>query len=348
MSGLSLRGVTVSRGKSLVLEDLSFTAPAGAVTAVLGGAGAGKTSLLAAVAGLLKLERGAILKDGEDVSRLAPRRRGIGLLAPGAVLPDTMPVQAALRRTAGRAAAPLLDTVLDTLGVTAIAQAEVGLLSHGSALLALTAARLARAGDVLLVDEAGAGLDVAASERLLLALRQRAEAGVTVLLATRIASVALAADHLVLLAGGRVRQAGTPASLYAEPRDAACALLTGEANILAGHIRELRPGGFIWTGGGRYLQAAAAEAPRPTLGCRVSLCLRPERIGLLAEGVEADNAMEATVLSVASGGSTVRIRLRAPAGELLAAVPSWPNPGVSRGQAVRLGWHAAACHILAE
>ena len=346
MSGLSLRGVTVLRGKRLVLEDVSFTAQAGAVTAVLGGPGAGKTSLLAAAAGLLKLERGAMLLDGEDVSRLPPRRRNVGLLPPGSALPDAMTVQAALRRMAGRAALPLLDTLKEQLGLEPLLQAEAGTLSHGDGLLALTASRLARGGDVLLVDEAGAGLDRAACERVMLALRRRAESGATVLLATRIAAVALAADHLVLLAGGRVLQAGTPASLYAEPRDSLSAALTGPANILAGHIRELRPGGFIWSGGGRFLQAASADAPRPTLGCAVSLCLRPERIALLEGGVEADNVQDGTVISVASAGSQVLVRVGAPMGELLAAVPSWPNPGLSKGQSVRVGWHAQACHIL--
>ncbi len=347
MSGLSLRGVTVLRGKRLALEDVSFTAQAGAVTAVLGEAGAGKTSLLAAAAGLLKLERGAVLRDGEDVSRVPRRRRKVSLLAPGMALPDAMTVQAALRRVAGRAAGPIVDDVVGALGLEAIALAEVGTLSHGCALLALTAARVAQAGDVLLVDEAGAGLDAAGAERLLAALRRRAESGCTVLLATRIARVALAADHLVLLSGGRVLQTGTPASLYAEPRDAACARLTGEANLLAGHIRELRPGGFIWSGGGRFLQEAAADAARPTLGSRVSFCLRPERVALLGDGVEADNAQEATVLSVVSAGSQLHVRVGAPVGELLAVVPSWPHPGVSRGQGVRVGWRADACQVLA-
>ena len=334
------------RGKRMVLEDVAFTAQAGAVTAVLGEAGAGKTSLLAAAAGLLKLERGAVLRDGDDVSRLPPRRRGVSLLAPGSALPDAMTVQAALRRMAGRAALARLATVVDALGLGALAQTEVGTLSHGNALLALTAARLARAGDVLLVDEAGAGLDLAAADRLMAVLRRRAEEGCTVLLATRTARVALAADHLVLLGDGRVLQTGTPASLYAEPRDAACAVLTGHANILAGHIRELRPGGFIWSGGGRFLQAAAADAPRPTLGCPVSFCLRPERVALLGEGVEADNLQEGTVRSVVSAGGHLHVRVSAPLGELLAVVPSWPHPGVSKGQTIRIGWHAAACHIL--
>lgn len=347
MSGLSLRGVTVLRGRRMVLEDVSFTAPAGAVTAVLGGAGAGKTSLLATAAGLLKLERGAILRGGEDVSRMPSRRRGVGLLPPGSALPDAMAMQAALRRVAGRAASPLVEGIAAELGLEARLQAEVGTLSHGDALLALTAARLARAGDVLLVDEAGTGLDLAGSTRLLAALGRRAEGGATVVMATRLAGVALAADTLVLLADGRVLQTGTPASLYAEPRDAACALLTGHANILAGHVRELRPGGYVWSGGGRFLRAADPDAPRPTLGCPVTLCLRPEQLMLLSEGAAADNTLEATVLSVVSAGSQVQLRVSAPVGELLLAVPSWPNPQVSRGQKIRVAWRPEAGHVLA-
>ncbi len=348
MSGLSLRGITVLRGKRLVLEDVSLTAPQGAITAVLGAAGAGKTSLLAAAAGLLKLERGAVLRGGDDVSRLPVRRRGIGLLAPGSALPEAMTVQAALRRMAGRAASGLLDGVMEALGLAAVAQEEVGTLSHGNALLVLAAARLARMGDVLLVDEAGAGLDIAACDRLLAALRQRAEGGATVLLATRSAEMALAAGHLVLLGDGRVLQAGAPASLYAEPRDAACALLTGRANILAGHIRELRAGAFIWSGGGRFLQAVVADAPRPTLGCAVTLCLRPERLALLAAGERGDNEQEGRVVDVYAAGGRVMVLVAAPVGALLVAVPGWPAwvaPG--RGQNVRVGWAADAGFVLA-
>ena len=344
MSGLSLRGVTVLRGKRLVLEDVSFTAPAGALTAVLGPPGSGKTSLLAAAAGLLKLQRGAVLLGGADVTRVTARRRGIGLLPPGSVLPEVLTVQAALRRLAGRSGAPSVEPLIEALGLARLAHAELSALSHGEALLALTAARLVCPGAALLVDEAGSGLDAVASDRLLAALRSRAAAGAPVLFATRAQVPARAADHLVLLGEGHVLQAGTPASLYAEPRDAACALLTGNANILEGNVRELRPGGFVWSAGRRYVQAASAHAARPALGGKVALCLRPERIALLNEGEAADNEVEADIAEVVSAGAQLLVRLST---GLLAAVPSWPTERYPvRGQVVRLGWSAQAAHIL--
>ena len=347
MTGLSLRGVTVLRGKRLVLEDVSFTAPSGAITAVLGAPGAGKTSLLAAAGGLLKLSRGAVLQGGADVTRLAPRRRGIGLLAPGSTLPDAMTVRDALRRLAGRDAAPLLDAIADQLGLAAFLPAEAGTLSHGQAQLALAAARLARAGTTLLVDEAAAGLDDASAASLLAILRQRSAAGATILLATRAYRTALAADHLVLLGAGRVLQTGTPASLYAEPRDASCATLTGPANILQGQIRELRPGGFAWSCGGRFVQSAGHHTPRPALGGKVSLCLRPERIALLEPGASADNEQHGPVTEMAFAGAALMVRVAAPLGDVLLSCPAWPGVAwPTRGQQVRIGWPAGAAHVL--
>ena len=338
MTGLSVRGATVRRGKRLVLEDASFSAPAGTLTAVLGAAGAGKTSLLAAIAGLLKLERGTILCGGADVSRLPARTRGIGLLPPGSVLPAGS-VQDGLRRLAGRRGATLLGPVADGLGLAPIAQAEAHALSHGQALLALNAARLTQPGAALLVDEAGAGLDADGQARLLACLRQRAAGGTAVLFATRSPALALAADHLVLLAGGHVLQAGPPARLYNEPRDAPCAQLTGPANILHGQVRELRAGAFVWSAGGRFVQAATPDVPRPTLGSAVSLCLRPEALVTLADGAVADNTMAGVVTSVTPGDGHRLVGLDC---GLLAAVAGWP----AVGQAMRFGWAAGASWVL--
>jgi ABC-type Fe3+/spermidine/putrescine transport system ATPase subunit len=288
-TGLSVRGATVLRDKNIVLEDVSFTAPGGAITAILGAAGAGKTSLLAAIAGMIKLERGAILRDGADVTKTAVAARGMFLLPPGSTLAPGTAVQAALRRIAGRGHAGQVEARAERLGLAALLARDADTLSHGEALLALTGARLARDADMILLDEAAIGLDDIAASRLQAALRAHADAGGTVLLATRDPAMALLADHLVLLDAGRVLQIGTPASVYAEPRDAACAQLTGRANIISGHIREIRPGGFIWSAGARFLQATNPDSIRPALGTPVSFCLRPERITLLAPNARADN-----------------------------------------------------------
>ena len=261
MSGISVRGLTVERAGRLVLEDVSFSAPARAVTAVLGLAGAGKTSLLAAIAGLLPLVRGAVFRDGEDVTALAEGRRGMGFLTPGTILPQGRPLGAALRRLAGSRDRSGVENCIGQLGLSHLAGRPAGVLSHGEQGLALTAARLGPADDVLLVDEAGMGLDEVARRNLLAMLRLSAAGGRLVLLATRSPAVALAADHLVLLGGGHVLQSGRPASVYAEPRCTASARLTGAANILTGVVRELRSGSFVWAAGSRFVQAVSPRSP---------------------------------------------------------------------------------------
>jgi ABC-type sulfate/molybdate transport systems ATPase subunit len=346
MTGLSVRGLTVRRGSRLVLEDVSFSAATGGVTAILGPVGAGKTSLLSAIAGLMGAERGAVFLGGTELAARAARRR-IGFLAPGTVLPEARSVLSAVQRGTGRARR---SAGADTLAALApgLAPAAPASLSHGQSLLALAAARHMPVGEVLLVDEAGMGLDDVSLHRTAAHLHQLAAEGRAVLFATRSPALALLADHLVLLSGGLVIQAGTPASLYAEPRTAEAARLTGMANIVQGRIRELRQGGFVWTDGGRFLQSTDPDMPRPTLGDAVTICLRPERVRLLGAGETADNMIDADIADVRSAGPLLQVRVQSPMGEMLALVPSW-RPGLfypAAGQQGRIGWAAAAGWVL--
>jgi ABC-type Fe3+/spermidine/putrescine transport system ATPase subunit len=346
MTSLSVRGLTVQRCRRTVLTDVSFSAAAGAITAILGGAGAGKTSLLAAIAGLLQPERGAVFAGNRDVTALSPRRRGIALLPPGSVLPPSRTTATALRRLVPRAprgeATALLEALYPTLSETSPAH-----LSHGESQLALTAARLIPQGGILLIDEAGMALDDPARAAVVCHLRHAAQSGRTVVLATRCPAMALQADHLLLLADGQVLQAGTPASLYAEPRTEAAARLTGPANILTGRIRELRAHHFIWTSGARFFQSADTDMPRPVLGAEIKLCLRPERIALLDPSETADNTLAAEVTDLRSAGALLHVHARTQLGDLLIAPPSWrPNVYPATGQHIRLAWSPDAPWVL--
>jgi len=346
MTSLSVRGLTVLRARSTALEDVSFSAAAGTITAILGEAGAAKTSLLAAIAGLLPVERGAVFCDSKDVAGLPPRRRGIGFLPPGTVLPAGRTLEISLRRIVPRGARQDAAAMLAALAPT-LPQTSPAHFSHGQAQLALTVARLLRPGGVLLLDEAGSGLDEAARAVLSTHLRQLAQSGRTVVIATRDPAMARLADHLVLLAGGQVIQAGTPASLYAEPRSEAAARLTGHANIISGRIRELRGQAFVWTSTGRFLQAADPDMPRPTLGAEITLCLRPERIDLLTATDTADNLLDADITDVRSAGPLLHVAANTALGPLLVATPSWrPNFYPATGQQIRLSWLPDAPWVL--
>jgi ABC-type Fe3+/spermidine/putrescine transport system ATPase subunit len=271
----------------------------------------------------------------------------MAFLPPGTALPEARAVGAALRRLAGRGQSEAVGRRMAALGLTVLAGRPAGLLSHGQAALALAAARMGGPGAVLLLDEAGHGLDADAARDLLVLLRAEASSGRLVVMATRSAPLALAADHLVLLGGGRVLQAGAPASLYAEPRDAACARLTGAANILQGTVRELRPGGFVWSAGSRHVQATGPDMRRPVLGSPVTICLRPERLALVDGRQPGGNAVDGAITGLRATGPLLDLAVDTPLGVLRVAVPSWgtsPYPAI--GQAIRLGWAVDAATVL--
>jgi ABC-type Fe3+/spermidine/putrescine transport system ATPase subunit len=354
MTGLSVRGLTLarpgSRGAAPVVHHVSFSAPGGDVTAVLGGAGAGKTLLLAGVAGLAKAESGAVLVDGVDVSARRAARRGIGMLPPGTDLGAGRTLAASLRAVAGGGRAPEVAALLPLLGLDGLAARKVRELSHGQGFAALTAARLLAQGAVLLVDEAGEGLDDAAREAVCRWLRVAASAGRTLVFATRQAATAMQAAHLVLLHRGAVLQTGPPREIYHAPRDLVAARLTGPANILEGTVRQKVPGGFVWAaGGGQFRQHEAVCAPVPPLAGQVVFCLRPEALHLTSAGAPASdgatlNRLGGTVLDPAvPGGCTALVDTNL--GPLLVGPPG-PH-GLHAGQAVELAWAPDAAHVLA-
>jgi putative spermidine/putrescine transport system ATP-binding protein len=84
------------------------------------------------------------------------------------------------------------------------------------------------------------------------------------------------------------------------------------------------------------------------LGGPVTLCLRPERISLLAYGEAADNMADAEILDVRSAGALLDVRMETALGPLSAAVPSWqPSVYPRAGQFTRVGWAAGAGHVVA-
>ncbi|MDQ3616647.1 MAG: ABC transporter ATP-binding protein [Actinomycetota bacterium] len=77
---LEFRGLTTSYGPVKALDDVSFSAPEGKITAVLGANGAGKTTLLRTASGLVRPDGGSVLLGGQDLTRIpAESMSGLGL-----------------------------------------------------------------------------------------------------------------------------------------------------------------------------------------------------------------------------------------------------------------------------
>jgi putative ABC transport system ATP-binding protein len=205
-----------------VLRDVSLEAPAGAVTAVVGPAGSGKTSLLHLLAGLDRPTTGSVALDGrnlrglDDIELTRLRRDRIGLLLPAASVLPTITVRenvALPLLIARRPPAPeAVDALLERVGLAHRADDRPAELTAAERQRVALARALIGGPSLLLADEPAGDMDPEEGAHLLLLLREIAhEDGVTVVLFTRdIDDAAGVADQIVTLDAGRVVAAAAP------------------------------------------------------------------------------------------------------------------------------------------
>jgi putative ABC transport system ATP-binding protein len=199
-----------------VLRDVSIEAPAGELTAVVGPAGSGKTSLLHLLAGLDRPASGTVTLDGrslrglDDLELTRLRRDRIGLLLPAASVLPTITVRENIALPlliARRAPEPeAIDALLERVGLADRRDERPGELTAAERQRAALARALVGGPSVLLADEPAGELEPEEGAHLLMLLRRIAhEDGIAVVLFTRdIDDAAGVADHVVTLEGGRV------------------------------------------------------------------------------------------------------------------------------------------------
>jgi ABC-type Fe3+/spermidine/putrescine transport system ATPase subunit len=195
-------------------------------TALLGRSGAGKTSLLKALAGLLPAT-------GTPWAELAPQHRPVGYLPQGAALfPHLTVLENAAFALTGPDRLKLAQQYLDDLNIGHLAARNGGKISGGEAQRVGLARALARRPQLLLLDEPTAALDAATREEVLAQLIDTIDAtGIPALAATHDPAIAALADWVVLLADDQIIQQGTPRHLFDNPTSIAAAQLLGYQNF---------------------------------------------------------------------------------------------------------------------
>ncbi|MDQ6784266.1 MAG: heme ABC exporter ATP-binding protein CcmA [Actinomycetota bacterium] len=196
-------------GRFPVLAGVDLDVARGEVVALQGANGAGKTSLLRACAGLLRIVSGSAEVLGADViANPRAARRHTGLYGHNTALYDDLSVTDNVRFALRAARAPLTDAdaALDTLGLSGrLRCAPVSALSAGQRRCAAFAALVARDPDLWLLDEPHAGLDAEHRDLLDGLVRSATARGATVILASHEVDRAhLLADRVVTVAGGMV------------------------------------------------------------------------------------------------------------------------------------------------
>jgi branched-chain amino acid transport system ATP-binding protein len=209
-------------GANLVLRDIDLHVMPGEIVALLGANGAGKTTFLSTVMGLVTMTGGRIFYGEQDITRLAPESRvngGIALCPEGRRIFARMTVDENLRLGAGfRPHAEYEESLAYALELFPVLRrlqhTTAGLLSGGEQQQLAVARALMSKPKLLLLDEPSLGLAPAIVSRILELVLQLRSEGVTILLVEQNVRAALMiADRAYVLNTGRIELSGTAQAL---------------------------------------------------------------------------------------------------------------------------------------
>ncbi len=312
--------------------DISFDAPIG-VTALFGRSGSGKTSIINAVAGLLRPDQGRIAVDGAVLFdsalgvNLPAHRRRIGYVFQDARLFPHLTVRQNLtygRWFAPKGAGPSLDQVSNMLGLEALLNRRPAALSGGEKQRVAIGRALLANPRILALDEPLAALDEGRKAEILPYLeRMRDSARVPILYVShQMSEVARLANTVVLIEAGRVTAVGPASDILSDPATAQGLGLRDVGALLPARVAAHEADGLS------RLDSAAGPLWLPRVSAHLGAHLRIRVLAqdvMLAtqrpEGISALNILPAVVRDLRQGdGPGVLVRLDAGDGVLLARI----------------------------
>jgi len=312
---ISLDQVTKRYQGSTVVNDVSIDIGDGEFFVLLGPSGSGKSTLLRAIAGLTGVDHGRISLHGRDVTHLAARHRGVGLVFQNYALFRHMTVadniEFALRVRRMRAAARRARRaeLLRLVALEGLDDRLPAQLSGGQQQRVAVARALAHKPEVLLLDEPFGALDAKIREELRRTIREvQRELGITTVLVTHDQEEAFAlADRIGIMNLGRLLEVGRPDDLYARPATRFVATFLGAANLL---LARQGAGGLSF-GNGPLVVPYQESASRGRTH-EVVTVLRPEEIELAPsrEGLRSPYMADGAVEEILFSGALERLRVR--------------------------------------
>ena len=224
---LAVQDLFMRFGDKTVLDHLSFDVQKGEFLSLLGPSGCGKTTILRILVGLQAPTSGKIFKDGQEITGLAPDKRGMGIVFQNYALFQNMTVLGnveyalKLRKDLKPRSREIALQLIEQVGLTEHKDKKPGRLSGGQQQRVAIARTLALNPDILLFDEPMSALDVATRLTLRDEIKRiQREYHSTILYITHDQEEAFAlSDRIMVMGNGRIHQLDTPQNIIDHPAD---------------------------------------------------------------------------------------------------------------------------------
>ncbi len=207
MPELEVRSLSKRYGKTVAVDDLSFSVEAGSVTGFLGPNGAGKTTTMRALLGLVRPSSGEALVEGRPPAEMSEPLRTIGAALEATAFHPSRSGRNHLRVLAAAAGLPRsrVEEVLEMVELAGAADRRVKGYSLGMRQRLALAAALLGEPRILILDEPANGLDPQGMRWLRDLLREQAAGGRTVLVSSHLlAEIAQTAEELIVIRDGKL------------------------------------------------------------------------------------------------------------------------------------------------
>jgi ABC-type Fe3+/spermidine/putrescine transport system ATPase subunit len=281
-----------SYGEVRALRGLTLAVEKGQFLTLLGPSGSGKTTLLHLIAGFLAPDRGRVVEDGNDITRLPSHKRGFGLVFQNYALFPHMTVRAnieyplRMRRTASARRHELVAEYLELVEMTGFEDRYPGELSGGQRQRVALARALVFGPSLLLMDEPLGALDRRLRQSIQFRIKRiQKDLRATAIHVTHDQEEALAmSDVVAVMRNGMLEQVGTPIELYQRPATPFVAGFMGETNRMLVDVLSVNVGSLLLrhVASGQVFEITTNVATEAKVMDRAILYVRPESVRVRA------------------------------------------------------------------
>jgi len=342
-TGVTIENLYISFGNTEVLKGVNLTIDPGEFFTFLGPSGSGKSTLLRAIAGFGPQPTGRILIGDQDVTRLAPWQRNVGMVFQSYALWPHLTVRRNVafgleeRRVPRAQIRGRVDAALDMVDLLDFADRRPNQLSGGQQQRVALARTIVVEPQVLLLDEPLSNLDATLRVQMrqeILEL-QRKLAITTIFVTHDQEEANTTADRIAVIDQGVVQQVGAPMDLYDRPANLFVANFLGVANVVEGTVS-------------REGETALFRSPDGTIAVPLAngaegaanIMFRPQNLAIRRAGappVQDAAPIAGTVEHIEFLGGVVRYRVAAGGQTLLVDEPHQRSePTIGRGEGVVL------------